>query len=127
MLKDHDSSGEVFLAYFDRLCPVTSPAVRLLAAILDDACFCLHPAAFVSPDTRADAIAWVRGEVRSAAHCSFAEVCDVLGLDVQAVRDALLSRARVQPSIRRTTARSPIRRRPLMPREAVRSGLHRST
>lgn len=70
-----------------------TPEIRLLAAILEDACFCLHPGAFVSPDTRAEALAWVRGEVRSAALCSFREVCDVLGLDVQAVRNALLARA----------------------------------
>lgn len=70
-----------------------TPEIRLLAAILEDACFCLHPGALVSRDTRADAVAWVRGEVRSAAYCSFREVCDILGLDVQAVRDTLLTRA----------------------------------
>jgi hypothetical protein len=76
---------------------VATPTIRLLAAILEDACFCLEPAAMVSRDTRADAIAWVRGEVESAAFCSFREVCDILGLDVNAVRAALLARAALRP------------------------------
>lgn len=82
----------------ERRSPPGTPAIRLLAAILEDACFCLAPAALVSRGTRADAIAWVRGEVESAAFCSFGEVCDVLGLDVEAVRHALLARAAARPT-----------------------------
>lgn len=82
----------------DRRHVPATPEIRLLAAILEDACFCLHPASLVSRDTRDDAIAWVRGEVQSAAFCSFREVCDILGLDAPAVRNALLSRLRVRPS-----------------------------
>lgn len=72
-----------------------TPEIRLLAAILEDACFCLRPGAFVSRETRDDAVAWVRGEVRSAPFCSFREVCDILGLDAQAVATTLLTRSTV--------------------------------
>lgn len=90
--------GGVAAAAADRRIVPSTPEIRLLAAILEDACFCLHPGALVSPDTRADAIAWVRGEVRSATFCSFREVCDILGLDVQTVRSTLLARAGSRPT-----------------------------
>ncbi|MBM4244498.1 MAG: hypothetical protein FJ148_11880 [Deltaproteobacteria bacterium] len=88
------------LAHPPRALPRT-PAIRLLAAILEDACFCLHPAALVSRDTREETVAWVRGEVESAALCSFLEVCEILGLDPEAVRARLLSRARGRAALPR--------------------------
>ena len=90
--------GDVGVAAAGRRTSATTPEIRLLAAILEDACFCLHPASLVSPDTRADAIAWVRGEIGSATFCSFREVCEILDLDVQSVRHALLARAGARPT-----------------------------
>ena len=66
------------------------PGLRLLAAILDDARLCLTPGATVDAATRADAIAWVNGEIRSAPLCSFHEICALLDLDEERVRAALL-------------------------------------
>mgnify|MGYP001223827245 CR=1 FL=1 len=95
-------SGDPLLLAYDAHALPRTPMIRLFAALLDDACFCLHPAALVSRDTRAETVAWVRGEIESAALCSFREVCDILGLDPQAVRARLLCRA---------AGRSPLRPR----------------
>jgi hypothetical protein len=97
---------------------VETPVIRLLAAILADACFCLEPASLVSRDTRDDTVAWVRGEIESAAFCSFGEVCDILGLDLNAVRATMLARAELQPrtqarASREFTARSRARHAPV--------------
>jgi hypothetical protein len=113
-----DLEGELTNVASERRALVATPTTRLLAAILEDACFCLEPASLVSRDTRADAIAWLRGEVASAAFCSFREVCDILGLDANAVRATLLARAAVRPrtqvrAAREFTARSRARHAPV--------------
>ena len=95
----------LLLAHPPRALPRT-PAIRLLAAILEDACFCLHPAALVSRETRAETVAWLRGEVASAALCSFREVCEFLGLDPEAVRARLLSRAQGSAALPRPSRAS---------------------
>jgi len=82
--------GDPVLYFHARRRQLVSPGVRLVAAILEDACMCLSPRALVGARTRADAVAWVKGEVRSAPFCSFREVCSIMGLDEAQARRRLL-------------------------------------
>jgi len=71
-----------------------TPELRLLAALLEDARFCLAPSSLVDRETRLGAVAWVLGEVDSPSPCSFGEVCAIFGLDEEATRERLLGLAR---------------------------------
>lgn len=98
-MEDHPKSCRSMPVWPAERRPVPpTPEISLLAAILEDACFCVRRGALVSRETRDDAIAWLLGEVRSAPFCSFREVCDVLGLDAQAVRSELLAHIRTRPA-----------------------------
>jgi hypothetical protein len=86
MLRDVSRAGEAHVAWGN---PLDAPELWLFAAILQDARMCLRDDV-VHPRTRAAACRWIRGEVESAPHCSFVEICGVLGLDAGAVRRHLL-------------------------------------
>lgn len=96
-----DSIGDPWLHLYDRSRRDDSPELRLFAALLEDARFCLAPSSLVDRATRAAAAAWVRGEVASVAPCSFPEVCAIVGLDEEATRARLLALARGETPERR--------------------------
>lgn len=85
-----DLIGDPLLVSLEGARSARSPELRLLAAILEDACFCVAPTALVSRETRASTLAWIRGETASEVLCSFREICDILDLDEDATRARLL-------------------------------------
>jgi hypothetical protein len=85
--------GDGVLLFYEQRPDASFPSYLLMAAILTDARACLGPGALVDPQTRADTIAWVNGEIESAPLCSFREVCAILELDEVVIRKQLLGRA----------------------------------
>lgn len=69
-----------------------SPELRLRLAILGDAILCLQRDPMeCNKEARMDrehAQQWFEGEIESAHTCSFVDICDSLGLDPSAARDA---------------------------------------
>lgn len=64
-----DRAGDALLYFHAQKAGASSPSVMLLAAILMDAAEVLTPGVLVDRDTRAEAVAWVNGDIESAPLC----------------------------------------------------------
>lgn len=89
-----EQAGDGLLHFHADRPEVRSPGARLLRALLEDAIACLELGPLVDAATRADAVAWLQGDVDSAPLCSFREVCEVLDLDEDRTRSELLDSRR---------------------------------
>src|SRR5262245_51096811 len=85
--------GDPVLHFHDARRKSESPELRLFAAILDDVRICLFHPEVANPTLRAEAIAWVKGDLDSVPLCSFREICAMLDLDEERARGELLRRS----------------------------------
>lgn len=82
--------GDPLLHFHEQKHGMDSPELRLFAAILEDARFCLSQYSLVDGTTRAETLAWVEGELDSVPLCSFREFCMMLELEEECIRAELL-------------------------------------